>query len=204
VASLLTHINNTLRLVGEQPLLSSSGNLGDLCKQALDEALYVVAAEVRHTSFVQLTTFTVANTDYLQPAFTLPSRCVQVLALYYQTPNTTPTRLTKLKQAPLQTLLSSYSYSIVGSQVFVGNVLTRPFDLRLKSVVAPALPALDTDLLTLDSEVVPVLETVAASLLSSSYLDDSAVTGTLTRRAQDSVARLRNRAGLTRDGARSR
>jgi hypothetical protein len=204
VATLLTHINNTLRLIGEQPLLSSSGNLGDLTKQALDEALLTVVQETRHSSFVSLTSFVASNANYLQPAFALPGRCVQLLTLYYQVPDTSPQRLVKLVPGALETLATNHRFLVVGSQVYVGNVLERPCSLTLKALVAPALPTLDTDNLAVESEVALVVEAVAAALLAYSYLDDGAQANTLERRAQEAVVRLRTRAGLTRDGVRFR
>jgi hypothetical protein len=204
VALLLSHINDTLRLIGEQPLLNSSGNLGELTKQALDEALLTVAQETRHSSFTSLVPYVATNANYLIPAFTLPSRCVQVLTLYYQVPSTTPQRLIKLVPGALETLATNYRYLIVGSEVYVGNVLVRPCTLTLKSIVAPALPALDSDNLAVESDVGLVVEAVAAALLAYSYLDDGAQAGTLERRAQEAVVRLRARAGLTRDGVRFR
>lgn len=204
VALLLTHINNTLRLIGEQPLLNSTSTLGDLCKQALDEALLTVVQETRHSSFSLLLPQTATNADYLQPAFALPARVTQVDAIFYQAPLTTPTRLVKLKPGALETLALNYRYCIIGNSVYIGNVISRPATLRLKCWQAPALPALDTDNLAIDSDVVPAFEATAAATLASSYLDDLSQANTLAERAQQLVARLRLRAGATRDTIRYR
>ena len=204
MAALLTHVNNTLRLIGEQPLLNTTSTLGDLTKQALDEALLTVVQETRHTSFNTLLSFSATNPDYLQPAFVLPSRVTQVDALYYQAPNTTPTRLVKLKPGALETLFNNYRFCLVGNSVYVGNVLARPTALRLKCWQAPALPSLDTDVISVDSDVVPAWEATAAATLASSYLDDMSQQSTLAKRAQDLVSRLRLRAGATRDTIRYR
>lgn len=204
MASLLTHLNNTLRLIGEQPLLNSNSTLGDLCKQALDEALITVVQETRHSSFSTLLSQTATNADYLLPAFVLPARVTQVDAIYYQAPNTTPTRLVKLKPGALETLALNYRYCIVGNSVYIGNIISRPAQLRLKCWQAPVLPTLDTDVLAIDSDVVPAFEAVAAATLATSYLDDLSQASTLAKRAQDLVARLRLRAGATRDTIRYR
>lgn len=204
MAQLLTHINNTLRLIGEQPLLNSSGTLGDLCKQALDEALLTVVQETRHSSFSTLLPQIATNTDYLQPAFVLPSRVTQVDAIYFQAPNTSPTRLVKLKPGALETLALNYRYCIVGNSVYVGNVIARPAALRLKCWQAPVLPTNDGDNLAIDSDVVPAFEATAAATLATSYLDDLSQANTLAERAQQLVARLRLRAGATRDTIRYR
>jgi hypothetical protein len=204
VATLINHVNNTLRLIGEQPLLNTVGTLGDLCKQALDEALITVVQETRHTSFSQLLSFSATNPDYLQPAFSLPSRLTQIDCLYFVAPNSTPSRLVKLVPGALETLYNNYRFCVVGQQVFVGNVLQRPASFRLKGWVAPVLPALDTDVLTIESDVAPVFEAVAAATLATSYLDDLSQQATLTKRAQELVQRLRTRAGATRDTIRFR
>lgn len=204
MAALLTHVNNTLRLIGEQPLLNTTGTLGDLCKQALDEALLTVVQETRHSSFSSIASFTASNADYLQPAFVLPARVAQVDALFYQAPNTTPTRLVKLKPGALETLALNYRFCIIGNSVYVGNVISRPADFRLVCWQAPALPSLDTDVLALDTDVAPTVEAVAAATLASSYLDDLAQQNTLKTRAQELVQRLRLRAGATRDTIRYR
>lgn len=204
MATLLTHINNTLRIIGEQPLLSSVGNLGDITKQSLEEALLTLVQETRHSSFSSLQTFTATNADYLQPAFALPARCTQVDTLYYQVPDSNPQRLIKLKPGALEGLYNNYRFCIVGQQVYVGNVLKRPSTLLLKAWVAPALPALDTDLLTIESDLVPAFEAIAAATLATSYLDDLAQANTLTKRAQELTTRLRLRAGATRDTIRFR
>jgi len=204
VALLLQHLNNTLRLIGEQPLLNSTSTLGDLTKQALDEALLTVVQETRHSSFSTLIAATATNVDYLQPAFALPARVTQVDAVFYQAPLTTPTRLVKLKPGTLETLALNYRYCIIGNSVYVGNVISRPASFRLKCWQAPALPTLDTDNLPLDSDVVPAFEATAAATLATSYLDDLSQAATLAKRAQDLVARLRLRAGATRDTLRYR
>lgn len=204
MALLLQHLNSTLRLIGEQPLLNSTSTLGDLCKQALDEALLTVVQETRHSSFSVLLSQTATNADYLQPAFVLPSRVTQVDAIFYQAPNTTPTRLVKLKPGALETLALNYRYCIIGNSVYVGNIIARPAQLRLKCWQAPSLPTNDGDTLVIDSDVVPAFEAVAAATLATSYLDDLSQASTLAKRAQDLVARLRLRAGATRDTIRYR
>lgn len=202
MASLLTHINNTLALVGEQPLLNTVGNLGNLAKREFQSALITVVQETRHSSFLSLTDFAVTAANPLTPAFALPSRCTQVASVYYKdTLNPTYPVLTKLVPRRLEQLTQpgSIGYSIVGSSVHIGQAFVRPFTATLEAYTCPDTSALaDGTEVGLPQEVALVVESVAASLLASSYIDDLAAQNTLRQRAQLDVENLRKRAGAMR------
>lgn len=199
MATLLTHVNNTLRLIGEQPLLNTTGNLGDLTKQALEEALYSVIQETRHSSFQQMLSFNVTQVDHLLPAFVLPTRVAQVQGVYLQYGTAPNLRLLKLTPGSLETLSTNWRWCVVGSDVFVGASVNRPATLRLKALVVPPLPSVDSGVLTIVDEAATVMEAVAAAVLASSYLDDLAVVSSLQNRAEQLVTRLRSRAGAFRE-----
>jgi hypothetical protein len=199
MSTLLTHVNNTLALIGEQPLSDTTGNLGTLAKRCLQSALYTLVAETRHTSFLSQTTFTVTNTDHTLPAFTLPALCIQLKSIYWRSDAPAPYRVIKLYPASYDTLDRNWSYCIVGSQVFVGYSMPRPFTAVLEAYVAPSLEgAVDSFAVVIPQETEIALEATAAALLGSSYLDDLAAQGSLQRRAEAEIAQLRKRAGAMR------
>lgn len=201
MATLLTHVNNTLRLIGEQPLANTASSQGLLVKQMLESALLTTVAQTRYSSFLTIQTIAVSASDYLTPAFALPARCVQLKNIWLRQPtNSTPSfKLVKITPRSLETLYRSFSYCIVGSNVFIGSALARPFDVSLEGYFAPAvLTLLDSDVLSVADEVVVCMEAVAAATLSVSYLDDFAQAAQLQKRAESEILQLRQRAGAMR------
>jgi hypothetical protein len=201
VATLLTHVNNTLRLIGEQPLANTASPQGSLAKQMLESALITTVAQTRYSSFLTLQTLTVSATDYLTAAFALPARCIQLKNIWLRQPtNSTPSfKLVKLTPRSLETLYKSFAYCVVGSNVFIGSALARPFDVSLEGYFAPAvLTLVDSDTLAIPDEVVNCMEAVAAATLSVSYLDDFAQAAQLQKRAEAEILQLRQRAGAMR------
>ena len=201
MAILLTHVNNCLRLVGEQPLANTNSNQGNLVKQLLESALYSVVSQTRHSSFLSMQTVAVTAADYLAPAFSLPVRCVQLKNLFLQqtTNSTPPIRLVKLTARSLETLYKNYAYAVVGNSVYLGAVLVRPLNVTLEGYFAPAVLSLsDTDFLAIPDEAATCVEAVCAALLSTSYCDDFAQAAQLQKRADNEVTQLRARAGAMR------
>lgn len=138
MATLINHINSVLRLIGEQPLANSASNQGSLVKQMLESALITVVAQTRYSSFLSLQTLSVVAADYLTPAFALPARCIQVKNIWLRQPtSTTPAfKLVKLTPRSLESLYRSFSYCVVGSNVYVGAALARPFDISLEGYLS--------------------------------------------------------------------
>jgi hypothetical protein len=202
MATLLTHVNNTLAQIGEQPLLSTVGNLGTLVKRELQSALFTLVAETRHSSFLTLTDFTVTAPSPLTPSFALPLQTTQVKSVYYKdTLDPAFPVLTKLLPRELQQLtrLSSIGYAVVGSNVHIGQAFVRPFTATLEAYICPDLSLLaDGAAVVLPAEVLNALEVVAASLVAVSYIDDLAAQRTLETRATVEVEQLRKRAGALR------
>jgi hypothetical protein len=202
MAQLILHINDVAAQIGEQPLLSSVGNLGTLIKRELQSALFTVVSETRHSSFLSLTDFTVTAASPLLPSFALPARTMQVKSVYYKdTLAPALPVLTKLLPRELQELTrrSSIGYAVVGSNVHIGQAFTRPFTATLQAYICPDISTLtDTDNLVLPDEVLNVVELVAASLVAVSYIDDLAAQRALQTRATAEVEQLRKRAGALR------
>ena len=199
MSTLLTHVNNTLALIGEQPLINTTGNLGDLTKRSLQSALYKVVAETRHTSFLSQQVFSVTNADYTVPAFVLPELCLQLKNIYWRSVYSTPYQIVKLLPSTYDKLDRNWSYCIVGSSVYVGYRLTRPFTAILEAYFAPSLSgAADNFNVSIPQETEIAVEATAAALLSTSYLDDLAAQSALQKRAENEVEQLRKRAGSMR------
>ncbi len=199
MATLLTHINNTLALIGEQPLINSTGNLGELTKRSIQSALYKVVAETRHTSFLSQQLFSVTNADYTVPAFSLPDRCIQLKNVYWRSAYSTPYQVVKLLPSTYDKLDRNWSYCIVGTAVYVGYRLTRPFTAILEAYFAPTITgAADNAVVVVPEETEIAIEATAAALLASSYLDDLAAQSSLQKRAENEVEQLRKRAGSLR------
>lgn len=199
MATLLTHVNNTLALIGEQPLSSTVGNLGTLTKRCLQSALYTLVAETRHTGFLSQTQFTVSNADFTVAAFTLPSLCIQLKNIYWRSVYSTPYQIIKLLPSTYDKLDNNWAYAIIGNQVFIGYKLTRPFTAILEAYTAPSIDGVaDSFAVIVPQETEIALEAVAAGLLASSYIDDLATQASLQRRAQSEVEQLRKRAGSMR------
>jgi hypothetical protein len=201
MASVLVHVNNVLAQIGEQPLTSTVGNLGNLVKRELQSALYSVVSQTRHTAFLSTTDFTVSAVSALTPSFALPTRTIQIKTLFYKD-TSTPTlpRVVPILPRDLSVVSQpgSLGYAVVGSNVHVGQGFARPFTATLYAYTAPALPPLDTDLLTLPDEILFALESVAAAAVASSYIDDLAQQRSLQTRAEQEVLQLRARAGSMR------
>jgi hypothetical protein len=201
VATLLTHVNNVLRLIGEQPLANTASPQGSLARQMLESALISTVAQTRFTAFNTLQTFTVVATDYLTPALALPARCIQVQNVWWRRgTNSTPAfKLVKLTPRSLESLYQGLNYAIQGNSIYIGSLLTRPFDITLEGYFAPVvLTLLDSDNLAVSDEVVNCMEAVAAATLSVSYLDDFAQAAQLQKRAESEILQLRQRAGAMR------
>jgi len=193
-------INNVLSLIGEQPLLSSSGRLGLLTVNAINTAIITVAQESRHQSFEVTTPVTVTAPDYLTEAYRLPDNVLQVLAVNVRqsTGSALGDSLTALDYVALEELPRRPSYSISSSSIFVSPTLARPLTLSLRLLTHSSLPASDSAPSGLPANVESVVSHAAAAILNVSYLDDanqSAIQRNLAGQLSD---KLRTQTGVGR------
>ena len=197
--TLLQLINNILRMIGEQPLTSSDGNLGTLAKQSIQSALFTVVSQTRHSSFMKSTSFNVTETDAQLPAFALPSQCMQISNLFYIDENNTPTVYSKLSAIRREQLHYKLGYCVVGTNVLLSHSFTRPFNVALEYYEAPVIEE-EADNFNVDIaiEVLKAVETTAAAWLSLSYLDDSAQQTKFEKLSQFEIQQLRSRSGVMR------
>jgi hypothetical protein len=199
MATVLQLVNNSLRQIGEQPLVDTTGNLGALARQGLETALYTVVAETRHSIFLQKSEFTVTNADYEVSAFGLPDRCVQVKDVFFKYTGTSPNALQKLYPRSYDSLYNGHGYNIVGKYVYLGANLPRPFTSVLMFYQAPTVEGLvDAANIDLPVEVQNVVEAQVAAFLGASYLDDLAQHSQLVKKAEALTKTLRARAGSMR------
>jgi hypothetical protein len=169
MAFTLDLINNTLALVGERPITTSTGSLGGIVRQALTTALYKVVQETRAQTFEQFLTFTATNDDYLVPIGSIPPTVAQFNKLQYRVVG--DNRILTLKHQPLELLPYDRSYTIVGANVYLSPMFNRPITLFASVLNVPSLPADAVDSPVPDYLAGCVIHT-AASILCLSYLDD--------------------------------
>lgn len=197
--TLLQLINNILRLIGEQPLTSSDGNLGTLAKQSIQSALFTVVSQTRHSSFVKSTVFNVTETDAQLPAFAIPAQCMQISNVFYIDNSNTPSAYLKLTAIRREQLHYKLGYCVLGTDVLLSHSFVRPLDIALEYYEAPVIEAeADTYTITIAREVVKAIETTAAAWLSLSYLDDSAQQSKFEKLSQFELDQLRRRSGVMR------
>lgn len=199
--TLLDLVNNVLRLIGEQPLINTQGNLGTLTKQALQSSVFTVVSQTRHSSFLLSEKFAVAETDRLLPAMALPARCIQISNLFYLVnKNTTEPYLFKLEPMRREQFRRRHSgYAVVGSNVYLNLYAERPLTLELEYYKAPDIETLaDTDVVDIALEVTKVIETTTAAALAVAYLDDLAQQNSFQKLSQFEVEQLRRRSGALR------
>lgn len=196
---LLTLINNTLRMIGEQPLDTTVGNLGTLAKQAVQSSIYTVVSQTRHSSFQTSVSYTVTEGDYLLSSFSLPNRCMQISNLFYKNTDTDPISLHKLTPYRREQLAYKVGYCVIGNSVFLGHELKRPFDVILEYYEAPTIETLaDNDVVPIVEEVTKAVEITAAAWLSLAYLDDLQQQNSFTNLSQFEIDQLRKRSGVMR------
>lgn len=192
-------INNVLRLIGEQPLLTSDGNLGTLAKQSIQSAVYTVVSQTRHSSFMRDSTFNVTETNALNPAFTLPNRCMQISNVFYIDDAAAPPSFLKLAPVRREQLSHKLGYCVVGNNVHLAQQFLRPFDVVLEYYEAPLIEeSTDDTQVNIALEVIKAIETTAAAWLSLSYLDDNAQQTKFEKLSQFEIEQLRRRSGVMR------
>lgn len=195
----LDYCNEVLRLCGEQPLLSTTGNLGALVRSAINTSLLMVAQETRASVFETLVTMTATNDDYMVSAGTLPESVIQVYDVWLE--NTSTAQLIKLERQSLQYLggtMPYYSYEVIGNQLFLNRSIVRPANVKLKCLSVPWLPLADDALVTIPDVMLPAIRHGAASIVLTTYVDDLNAASVHQRMSETMIAALRNQYGVTR------
>lgn len=193
-------INSVLQLVGENQLLDSTGNLGQLVADTINTAIVNIAGETRANVFEQVLAQNVTASDYLTSALTLPANTLQVYSvlLRISTGLAAGDQLIPLEYLPLESIPLEPSYSVVGSEVFVSPMIARPFTLRVHVIAASSLPTSDSADSGLPDVVIPVIQHAAASILALSYLDDPNQAAVHRNIAEQLTEKLRKQYGNNR------
>lgn len=195
----LDFCNYVLRLCGEQPLLSTTGNLGALVRSSINTSILSVVQSARVSYFEQLVTMTSSNEDYLVPVGSLPTSVAQVYDVWLL--NTETNELIRMEHQQLEHLdgvYPYYSYSVQGSNVHVNSRVVRPLTLRLQCLNVPTLPLADDSELNLPDTIQPAVAHTAASIILVSYVDDTNAASIQQRMADTLVNNLRSQFGNTR------
>lgn len=195
MAATLDLVNQTLALIGERALSTSTGSLGGMVRSALTTAIYKVVQETRASVFEQFLTFTATNADYLVPIGQIPSSVAQIYKVQYRT--TGFNDIFTLEQQKLEQLPYNYSYALVGSSVYLSPLFARPITLFASVLNVPSLPADDVASPIPDFLVGAIVHS-AASILSLSYLDDGNAAALHRNQAQELTGIARLQYGVTR------
>lgn len=195
MASTLELINQTLALIGERPLSTSTGSLGGICRSALTTALYQVVQSTRASVFEQFLTFTATNADYLVPIGVIPPTVAQIYKVQYRT--TGYNDIYTLEKQRIEQLPYSYAYALVGANVYLSPLFARPITLFATVLNVPVLPA-DDVLSPIPDFLVGAIVHTAASILSLSYLDDGNAAALHRNQAQELTGLARLQFGVTR------
>jgi hypothetical protein len=184
---LLDFLNSILQLIGEPRLSSSNGTLGTTTKNAAQSAILMIATTLRPQQFELLLSIT-------QPIETLPGTVLQIYSCFLEQNN----NFKKIPFLPLEQLNHHIGYSVVGNTLYVSNKIEQPFLLRLHALTYPTLPASDDADIGISPLFVPAIQHLAASILLTSYLDDTALSSVHRNMADALIAQLRGTTGTTR------
>lgn len=187
--------NQTLALIGERPLTTTTGSLGGIVRQALTTALFKVVQETRAATFEQFLTFTATNADYLVPVGTIPPTVAQFNKLQYRI--TGDNRIYTIKSQPLEFLSYEPSYTIVGANLYLSPTFNRPITLFASVLNVPEIPA-DGVVSPLPDYLVGAVTHTAAAILCQSYLDDGNAAALHKNMAGELVGIIRLQYGATR------
>jgi hypothetical protein len=188
-------VNNTLSLIGERPIASSTGSLGGITRSALTTAFYSVIQQTRASAFEQILTYTATNPDYLVPIGALPDTVVQLNKMYYTDDNS---RVFELKSQRLELLqFFPTSYTLIGNNIYLTNSFNRPVDIFASVLNVPDLTADGVDS-GLPKYLIAPVSHLAASILAVSYLDDANVASVHRNMAEELIILVRGQLGRTR------
>jgi len=190
--------NYVLSLIGEQPLLSSAGNLGQLVRNSLYTSTLAVVQSSRASFFEQFVTGTATNDDYLVPAMVVPTDVIQVLDVLYADPYVNLVPLSRQELVNFNRSYPDYTYDIVGSNLYISPRIPRPANIRLRALVVPSIPTADDTLVSIPKPALPAVAHGAASILCLSYVDDGNAAAQHERLADELTMALRQQYGITR------
>lgn len=191
-------INDTLALIGESPLTTSTGSLGKLTRSVLQTAIFRVIQETRPSFFELMMTATASNEDPFVPAIVLPDNVSEVYSVYFIS-NSLVTKLQSNSFAFITRGLS-LGYCVVGRDVYIGSGFARPADFRLHVLNVPSLPPADDVDSGIPDAAVGAIKHTAASILCSSYLDDANASAVQRNIAQELMNVLRFSYGIASRG----
>lgn len=195
--NVLEFCNYVLSLCGEQPLLSTTGNLGSLLRNAIQTALLKVTQETRATFFEQMITMTATDDSYLVPAGTLPDEVAQVFNVWLVASDCVYP-LARSAFEKLNYMSPLYSYDIIGSDLYLNASIVRPAELRLKVLAVPTLPIADDAEVNFPLALHAAIAHTAASIILVSYVDDSSAAAIQQRMAEMLIVNIRNHFGVGR------
>lgn len=195
----LEFVNYVLSLCGEQPLLSTAGNLGALARNAINSSILTVVQTSRASFFEQQIVFNATNDDYLVSIGQLSDSVAQVLQAWLLDASTNT--LIGMKRVELQALNNYghyYSYEVVGRDVFINKAIIRPCFVHMRVLSIPTLPLADDSDLNLPNAVIPAVAHTAAAILLISYIDDANAASMHQNLAATFIDNLRLQFGTTR------
>lgn len=196
--SVLEFINYVLSLIGEQSMLSSAGNLGQLTRNCIYSSTLAVVQSTRATFFEQLITGTATNVDYKVPALVLPTEVAQVQDVSIDDGFGNLSPLHRQEFALLNSSFPLGTYEIIGSNVYLNANIPRPIDVLVRALVIPTLPVSDSATFSLPKPVQPAVAHLAASILCLSYVDDANAAAQHKRMADEMILMLRQQFGISK------
>lgn len=193
----LEFVNYVLSLIGEQPLLSTAGNLGQLVRNAIYSSTLSIVQTTRASFFEQFITGTATNVDYLVPALVLPEETIQVLEVAIVDISGD---VITLQQLPHSQMLyyPAYTYDIVGNKLYLSKTVDRPINIRVRALVLPTVPTADDAPVGIPKPIQPAIAHGAASILCLTYVDDSNAAAQHKNIADEMSLMLRQQFGITR------
>lgn len=197
----LDFINYVLSLIGEQPLYTSAGNLGQLVRNSIYTSMLGVVQTSRASMFEQYLTATVVNLDSNVPAYTIPDDLVQLLNVSFVDATLTKGLLVSISRKEVISNNAGYYYEVVGNSLYLSQAIDRPVQLKLRALVVPTLPTADDAPIALPKPVLPAIAHGAASILCLSYVDDANASSMHKRMADEATNMLRQQFGITRGRA---
>lgn len=195
----LDFVNGILSLMGEQPLATSSGTLGQMVKNVAQTAINTVAQTVRPQAFEHIVNMTTTNSDYSVAVGLLPDNVIQIYNVHFVRGTNSPLRLQAIAYEALPT---NYGYSIVGNSVYVSPIIARdmslPLSVSFHVLLAPNLPTADDVDIGIPTLLIPAIQHTAASILLLSYVDDANAASQHQRLAESMTTMLRLQIGVSR------
>jgi len=194
----LEFYNYVLSLIGEQPMLSSDGDLGSLLANSVYSSTLAIVQSSRATFFERMFTATATNNDYLVPAFSLPNELVQLYSMWLVTPQSD---LIEMHRQPLQSLTYGnhyFSYDIIGNDVYFSRNVVRPTDVKLRGLFVPNTKIADDVVSPIPQPAIPAVAHGAASIMCLSYVDDANAAASHKKISDELTLLLRQQYGASR------